>query len=304
MTARLFASAAVLVLSSSAAGQSGGDYDGDGDVDGDDFWYWSGCMTGPAGSLPDPNCAAFDFDLSLGDGKVDLADLAAFGRAFTGPPCMFGKKYAGVRKLDFATGCSAKIRTRPTTLCGEPSNDRWACSSASAGATKTEGGQPVKWGQMGYLRWREDGSLIVKTRVYAETQAGPNMQTDYEKWYYNSEPNEPSAGTHAYKCYITSPISGRWNYDYDGANIHYFVHDGWKNVLGTQYQWQGEIHNKEDQMVGTATAKCDFTQCQFATNYTFQDADIGSGDVHSDDLNEWGIERTSATGFNIWDKKP
>ncbi len=83
MTAWFFALAAVLVLASSAAAQSGGDYDGDGDVDGDDFWYWSGCMTGPAGSLPDPNCAAFDFDGGpTRDGTVDLADFTAFGRVF------------------------------------------------------------------------------------------------------------------------------------------------------------------------------------------------------------------------------
>ncbi|HRX84419.1 MAG TPA: hypothetical protein P5572_05305 [Phycisphaerae bacterium] len=57
-----------------------GDFDADGDVDLADFAAWSGCMTGPHGSLS-PGCAAFDFDA---DGDVDLVDFAAFARSLTG----------------------------------------------------------------------------------------------------------------------------------------------------------------------------------------------------------------------------
>ena len=76
--------AGLLLFARAASAQSAGDYDGDGDVDGDDFWYWSGCMTGPAEETTDPNCAAFDFDSGFArDGKVDLADFGEFGRVYT-----------------------------------------------------------------------------------------------------------------------------------------------------------------------------------------------------------------------------
>jgi hypothetical protein len=300
----LLAFAGLVLLAPSVRAQTVGDYDGDGDVDGDDFWYWAGCMTGPAGSLPDPNCAAFDFDLSLGDGKVDLAGFAAFTVIFA--PCTPGHWYAHVSKEDTATGCSARIRTRAVTLCGEPQNTAEAGSLAWAGVTKYVNGVPVKYAQVGYVRVR--GYPVpspVKRRVYAETRAGPNNLTDYEWWTDENEPNEPSEGTHVYKCYLTSPISGKWQFQYDSGNLHDYTHSGWVNELGTAYQWTAEIWNWRDQMVGTASAKCDFTECKFATNWqTFQDAEIGAGDLHSDDVNEWGIERISATGFQVWDKKP
>lgn len=67
----------------SAFAQSGGDYDGDGDVDAADFWFWTGCMTGPGGENADPACAAFDFDGGpMRSTTVDLADFATFGRVF------------------------------------------------------------------------------------------------------------------------------------------------------------------------------------------------------------------------------
>ena len=58
-------------------------------------------------------------------------------------------------------------------------------------------------------------------------------------------------------------------------------------------------------MVGTSSAKCNFTDCQYSTNWgTFQSASIGTGDLHTDDSSEWGIERVSSTAFNVWDKNP
>ena len=300
MTARLFALVPLLLLASSAAAQSAGDYDGDGDVDGDDFWYWAACMTGPAGSLPDPNCAAFDFDLSRADGKVDHADLAAFGRAFTGSPCTFGKKYANVTKSASATGCYAKIRTRWVTLCGEPTSKALAASAAWAGVTKFEGGRADIWAQTGYTWNRVSGSTTVNLNTYAETKYGPGpLDRDLHKG------DSPGSGVHEYRCRLISSLFGTWEFEFDGLVWYYFTHDAWKGQTGTHYQYTAEIFNKEDQMVGVQAQKCDFTQCQYATNWgSFQDADITADSTHTDDPNEWGIERTSPTSFNVWDKKP
>lgn len=76
-------------------------------------------------------------------------------------------------------------------------------------------------------------------------------------------------------------------------------------MTGTDYQWNAEIFNAEDQMVGTASSKTDYTECKYRLNWgPPQNANIGTGDLYTDDVNDWGIERVSATAINIWDKIP
>lgn len=216
--------------------------------------------------------------------------------------CTPGRKYCAVSKSGSATGCSAKIRTRSTAVCGEPNAKSAANTAGWAGVTKYSGQTPEKWAQLGYLRYRSKtgGSSTVYFKRYAETKAGPNP-ADYD--IYLDTP--PGTGTHEYKCYLMSSLFGTWKFEYDGLPWYQYTHNGWKNVTGTYYQWVAEIYNKEDQMVGTASAKCDFTECAYSLNWgTFQDANIGAGDLHTDDASEWGIERVSATAFNVWDKNP
>jgi hypothetical protein len=278
--------------------QGDGDYNGDGYVDLDDFAYWGACMTGPGGGLAEPDCAAFDFDSDI---DVDLLDFGGFMAAFTGPsPCTIGRKYTHVTKSASATGCSAKIRTRSTTLCGEPSQQSLASSIAWVGVTKFVGEDPQIWAQMGYRRLRSTGSTTILLHRYAETRWGSGVG---EKDYF-TETGVPS-GTHEYKCYLLSSLFGTWKYEYDGLPFHTFTHNNWRNVTGTHYQYETEIFNKEDQMVGTAAAKCNYTECKYSVNWgTFQNANITSGDLHTDDPSEWGIERVSSTAFNVWDKNP
>jgi hypothetical protein len=65
-----------------------GDYDSNGKLDGRDFYFFHECLTNARAGInggPDedagPGCRFADFDA---DGDVDLRDLAAFQRAFTG----------------------------------------------------------------------------------------------------------------------------------------------------------------------------------------------------------------------------
>ena len=161
----------------------------------------------------------------------------------------------------------------------------------------------MKWAQIGYARYRSKTwppNTTVHFKRYAETRAGPQA-ADYD---FHTD-SSPSAGTHEYKCYLMSSLFGTWKYEYDGLPFYTFTNSGWKNVTGTHYQWVAEIWNKEDQMVGTTDAKCDFTECQYSVNWgTFQNASIATEDLYTSDASEWGIERVSATAFNVWDKNP
>ena len=168
------------------------------------------------------------------------------------------------------------------------------------GVTKFVGGNPGIWAQMGYARDRAAGSTTIRVERYAETNWGPGPN---DRDYF-TETGVPS-GTHEYKCYLLSSLLGTWKYEFDGLPFRTFTHNNWRNVTGTHYQYGTEIFNKEDQMVGTAASKCNYTECKYSVSWgAFQDANITSGNLHTDDPSEWGIERVSSTAFNVWDKNP
>jgi hypothetical protein len=53
----------------------------DGGVDLYDYATFEACMSGPDGGMLEPPCICFDLD---GDGDVDLGDVGAFQRSFSG----------------------------------------------------------------------------------------------------------------------------------------------------------------------------------------------------------------------------
>jgi hypothetical protein len=74
---------------------------------------------------------------------------------------------------------------------------------------------------------------------------------------------------------------------------------------GALIEWTITVSVSSGDNLGLGLAAVDLVQ--FGTNWqTFQDADIATSDLYVDDPNdnEWGIERISATGFQVWDKKP
>ncbi len=80
--------------------------------------------------------------------------------------CTPGKKYADVIKAGSATRCSAKIRTRTTTLCGEGAAKSPAASATWTGVTVYQSGTPVKWAQIGYVRYRSKTGPPATTVYY------------------------------------------------------------------------------------------------------------------------------------------
>lgn len=121
-------------------------------------------------------------------------------------PCLFGRKYAQASKAGSATGSSAKIRYRSTSLCGEPNSTSVAASVAWTGVAKFVGNTPEKWAQLGYARDRLVGLPFAFVQRYTETKAGP-LPADYEKFYDTA----PLPGTHKYECWLLSSLLGTWN---------------------------------------------------------------------------------------------
>ena len=108
-----------------------------------------------------------------------------------------------------------------------------------------------------------------------------------------------------YECRLLS-LTGTWFYEYDGLPWYDWSHNNWKNHTGSEYHWTAEIYNKEDDLVGTTGARCDFSDCQYRTGAggSFQNANIAANDIDSDDEDEWGKEWVSPTSFRVWDKNP
>jgi len=257
------------------------------------------------------------------DGDFDLWDFAevqtgarpdgeeeggvAFGPLYA-TQCSSGNKYCRISKpVSQPTGAGASIRTRDTTLCGEAQSEAAVAGSlAWVGVVYRENGIGIKWAQVGYARTRKkiDGTKTVYRRPFAETQgSGQPGQGEY-KFFSPAEPGLLS-GVREYECYLVLPNLGRWRYNYDGSFYREYTAAGWANLQGNYCDYEAEIWNTKDQMVGTAAAKCDWTSCrQLLNNGDWEDTAFTAQDVHTDDANEWGIEYLSATSFQVWDKNP
>lgn len=208
-----------------------------------------------------------------------------------------GRLYAYAQKsIANLTGGKAKIKTRWGKLCCEdiPCND---VAKKNAYVNISRGGN---WAQTGYRRYRNAGSTTPSNMRYTEMNGATYKRKDKPE-------DAPAEGTvHEYRIEL-DPSTGTWDYYYDGDPFpSSFQDDAWKDSSGSVINWPGEILNKEDDMPGTSGDKCSFTECQYRVDgsTSFVDAGIRDSNLHNDDSSEFGIDRTSGTAFNIWDKKP
>lgn len=309
-----------------AAAQGDGDYDGDGDVDGEDFFAFGGCMTGPGGAAP--GCEAFDFGPNA-DGAVDMNDVAVMQRRPTDEDgCTEYLAHVRAKINGMGTGCRGKITTCPATLCGQAgqANQR-AASEAWVGVIKRVqgvGSTGWKWAQAGYATWREQGSTAINTNRFFEIKVTPGGGVDV-LCRTLSMPEEPGV-PHEYSVDLANgQTSGVWTIRFDsgappsqncpppGQQTGAFLYispnfAGWQNEKGTHLEWNAEIKNREDQLVGTEAVKCHFTECEYKVNWgAWQSPTISIGNTESDDTKEWRRDAGDPgvpNDFRVWDVDP
>jgi Bacterial Ig-like domain (group 2) len=211
--------------------------------------------------------------------------------------CTFGRKYAHAdkRAANLIAG-RTRIKTRWGKLCCEGCGTTDAVAAAYVNISNSSSG--VKWAQVGYSRRRNPGSTSVIQYRKAEIQGnGYNITMDTA--------NAPAEGSvHEWKCELDK-TTGQWTYYDNGTAFSPFSDPYWTTALGTVVQWVGEIFNKEDDMPGTASDKCNFTDCQYQVDGgAYVDAGFTARNLTTDDASEWGVELVSTTAINIWDKKP
>ncbi|MGD2108178.1 MAG: hypothetical protein PVI86_02180 [Phycisphaerae bacterium] len=230
--------------------------------------------------------------------------------------CTIGRKYAGVVKPELVpTGVSARITTRDAQLCGDVLRAlHESFSAAWVGVTKTEerpndpGNYDITaWYQIGYVVSRPFLSPESSHYRYTEALAGPGTE-DYHKTLIPDFILVPGT-TFWYKCW-------EWNgwglieYDFEGAAIDFWYHPNFLSEMFTRYEYKAEILHKQDDMLGTVAYPCEFTECEYRVGTgefiptLIMPGYQPTGDLRSDDVDEWGVFRNSGTAFELWDKIP
>ncbi len=211
------------------------------------------------------------------------------------PSCNY---VAASKPVPKAIGAIATIKTVCGKFCCEPNAISNAHQAAYVSANNLGTGG-IRWAQTGWAKCRNVVSTTIAEHRYAEINGDK-----YNPKYDATNPPPSDRSSHTYQCDFTT-ATGTWAYSCDGAQWWTFQDDNWKNNSAAIAQRSGEIHNKEDDMPGMPTDKCNFTGWQYKViEGAYQNAGLIAGDVVSTNLNLWGDQWVSATAFNIWDKNP
>jgi hemopexin len=276
-----------------------------------------------AGNWPGLFTADIDDAVNWGNGKVYFFkgdeyiryDIKA-DRADAGYPLGIAAKWPGLHPTSTCTcthtrrnyangtvstadliGTKATIKTRYGKVCCEGTT---ATSSAYkvawTGVTKPEG--TMTWAQTGYGRERNSGSATIKNYRYWEING-----SSYNVFYDVAHPPADNS-THTYQCEVDNS-AGKWKFEFDGTEWATFTDAGWRSKTGTRADYTGEIFNDTDDMPGTAANKCTYRDCKKkSSGGSYVDAGLTTSNVKSTDSSQWGANRVSASGMDIWDKNP
>lgn len=158
-------------------------------------------------------------------------------------------------------------------------------------------------GQIGYSRVRAipgQPAPGVITRVYAEVRAGP-LQSQYRREWFDA----PLPDMNTYRCFLSAPTLGRWEFDYDNAPLTTITLADWSNDTGNRVDVTTEVFNTEDRMVGTPSNRCRFTQCMRAINNgEFEPVTLTDTNMHNGLSSRYGLQRTGPDSFEVWDLRP
>ena len=202
-------------------------------------------------------------------------------------------------------GIKADILTKYGTLCNEGFSTDYAGSFVFVNVARSE---PISkygqaWAQTGYCFWRSEGSSTKYYSTYAEVCNGDTANWDFYTIY------DPELTIHTYECKL-DVSTGVWHFHKD--NVEEFVNSSfiqipayWAGTTAIRAHWQAEIHNQEDDMVGTYSSRCIISNCQYDNGTGYIHCEYVPSDlVDSDNRNEWQIERLDSNVIEIWDVNP
>jgi hypothetical protein len=195
----------------------------------------------------------------------------------------------------------ATIKTRYGVLCCENCDDVTVTAFQVAQVGMGNVFSQYYWGLMGYARQRNKGfTEIIEYRFWEVVNLDhPEASDDF----YDDKEAPDDGESIDYKVKFDKS-TGEWKFYYNNSFWDDFDHYLWEGKAINKLFWQGEISNKEDDMVGTDEDRCEFTDCGYSDESGSHIAGFKESDIKSDDENEWMYELVSTTAFKIWDKNP
>ena len=222
--------------------------------------------------------------------------------------CTAGNKYVRADVVDYGMvdGIQGTIMTRYGDLCCE---DKGGTAEAFQVAWVNIGTIAVgtaKWGQLGYGKQRNAGFTTTYKYRYWEVKRHDVAEPE-DTYATDLAPDE--GDEHVYKIRFERS-TGTLKFYVDGSLWEEHPDDDddyWTTNKNLHYAgWAGEILNEEDDMPGTESSRCDFTDCGYwkvGSGYT--DAGFVEPDSYfSSDDSKWPWDHESTTSFNIYDKYP
>lgn len=285
-----------------------GDLDADDAFDSLDTYAFALALLDPAeyaAEFPIGNINLADFNT---DGAIDGLDVQLFVSGIIFLPCIYLPGHAGTNVAAPATGCAATLDTCETQLCLEPVSTALAASEMWVGVAIRSPDNPNEaliWAQTGYTRSRsshtQTPSTTVTVKVYFEVVAGP-QETDRR---FRVKPEALTPGAHSYHVYQISPLFGHWYADFDDDIAWVdFAHNNWRNLRADLYEYQAEVWNVQDLMIGTPSNHCQFQDCEFEQNFGGpQPANIAPADVWSQRPSLYGASWVAVNALEVWDKR-
>jgi hypothetical protein len=158
---------------------------------------------------------------------------------------------------------------------------------------------PLGWAQMGYYKYRKQGSKrIYGPVIYFEVWANGKQE-------YITDKLMPTS-TAAIDYWIRlDPTTGTITGSINGATWFSRKSTWWKNRKADTFQVFGEIVDKDTDMVGTPTVHCQFSQCKYDIGNGLVDADLtNGGTAYSSDPNQWQSAIINSTNAEVWDLNP
>ncbi len=307
----------IAALTGAVRAQIPGDWNSDGFVTPADAAGLETCMTGPGGT-PSPGCVMFPVGrawvglrsaMAMQSAQANVGVCLSFSDAFS----TSSRGYAGAYwYYNFGSGAQAVIDVDQPRLCGQPTSTITAASVAWIGMTDVistlSNGQPLYWAQLGVATSRgvEPGGPTppaISFKIYTEINAGWSgfgpPGTMYERRFWRGP-----IGAELYSTWVASRSTGRVDFAF-GPQIHSYTHSGWISRWATRSDFNGETFNTQDQMPGTSSNHCVFSQCKFGAGSptNFQDVawSLGGVDIFWNPLMFYEADATSPTTLETWD---
>jgi hypothetical protein len=219
-------------------------------------------------------------------------------------PSQYGLNYYASVGIPISNliGAKADIKSRVSgILCGEPNSTDHAFGCAFVDVSRRpQGEDDPGWAQTGMTVERISPSNKVYRSRYVESNG------DNYYWRLDSLFELVEGTTPTYAVQLDT-LTGQWGFYFNGELWRTSPPDGfWEQYRGEQLEFTGEVTHHENDMPGTITDPCTFSNCQYRDlglpDYDF--VNMYNGQYFYSDSTQWLARITGPSTMKILDLNP